>query len=120
MYLFSSTRRISRRKQLPLHKYAVCTLGPEPALDTFTLTDPSAAVSVFCQLDKLEATVRFYYKKTSQKRSGYKPLLAFMIFFSPGGVFTVSVSYFNNSVNTICFMSSLEYTVVPYIVEKHS
>lgn len=39
----------------------------------------SSAVSLLSA--KLEARVRFSYRKTWQKRSGYKPLLAFMIFF---------------------------------------
>lgn len=74
-----------REKELPVHKYAVCTLSPAPALDTFTLTEPSAPVSVFCQSAKLEGRVRFSYRKTLQKRSAYKPPLAFMIFFSLSG-----------------------------------
>lgn len=81
LYLFLGTWRISPRKDLRVHKYAVCTLGSGPSLDTFPLTEPSALVSAFCQSAKLEARVRFSYRKTSQKRSGYKPVLAFMIFF---------------------------------------
>lgn len=81
IYLFSSTRRIPRRKEVSVHKYALCTLGPQPALDTFTLSEPSALVSVFCQSAKLEARVRFSYRETSQQRRAYKPLLAFLICF---------------------------------------
>lgn len=52
--------------------------GLDLALDTFTLTEPLAQVSVFCQPAKLEATARFSYRKSSQKRSGDKPLLALL------------------------------------------
>lgn len=91
MYLFLGARRIFPRKELPVHKYAVCTLSPEPALDTFTFTEPSALMSVFCQTVKLEAGVRFSYRETSQKGSGYTPPLAFRILFSLDSVFTLSV-----------------------------
>lgn len=60
------------RAELLEHKHAVCAVGPQPEPDPFTLTEPSAPVSLFCQPAKLEATVRFSYRKTSQERFGYK------------------------------------------------
>lgn len=79
-HLSLNTRRISYRKELLVFEYAVCARIPGPAFDTLTLTEPSALVSVFCQSAKLEARVGFSYSKTSQRRSGYKSLLAFVIF----------------------------------------